>query len=343
MLSIGLDVHYRVAAVCILSPVGGVIKEFVVRGGWDPLLAELGKITEPFAVCYEASCGYGALHDRLARLAARVVVAHPGELRLIFRSKKKTDRVDARKLATLLMLGQVPQVHVPGPEVRDWRELIEHRRRQIDKRTRAKNALRAMLRAHGLHTPRGGAWLWTGAGRAWLAQAPFAGAAARLRRDLLLEELTHFDRQVDHMTRRLDEIAASNPAVALLRTIPGVGPRTAETVAAYIDRPERFSSSRQASAYFGLTPSMDQSAGCSRSGRITRNGPATARRMLVEAAWQASRRSPAMKRVFERIAAGSKDRRKIALVAVANRLARVMLAMLRSGRPWEEPPAAIAA
>ena len=57
--------------------------------------------------------------DELARIARRVVVAHPGHLRLIFRSKRKNDRVDARKLATLLFLDQVPRVHVPRAAVRD--------------------------------------------------------------------------------------------------------------------------------------------------------------------------------------------------------------------------------
>lgn len=335
MLTIGLDVHQKVSALCILGPGGALVKESVVRGGWDLLLAELAKIPEPFQVCYEASCGYGALHDRLARLAARIVVAHPGHLRLIFRAKKKTDRVDARKLATLLLLDQVPRVHVPEAEVRARRELIEHRRGLIDKRTRTKNGLRALLRSHGVRPPKGNKWLWSREGRAWAAGLALPGAAA-LRRDLLLAELAHFDEQTARLTAGLDAEADRSAAVALLRTIPGVGPRVAETVCAYIDRPERFAHARQASAYFGLVPRQDQSAGVRRSGRITKDGPATARKMLVEAAWQGVRRSPTLRAIFDRVSGGSKDRRKIALIAVANHLARAMLAMLKSGTPWEE-------
>jgi transposase len=95
-----------------------------------------------FAVCYDASCGYGWLYDALVKLAVHVAVAHPGQLRLIFRSKRKNDRVDAERLAKLLFLGEVPLVHVPGADVRAWRELINFRRRLIQKRTRAKNAVR---------------------------------------------------------------------------------------------------------------------------------------------------------------------------------------------------------
>ena len=68
-------------------------------------------ISDRFEVCYEASCGYGHYHDTLNPIAARVTVAHPGRLRLIFRSKDKNDRKDAERLAKLLYLGEAPAVH----------------------------------------------------------------------------------------------------------------------------------------------------------------------------------------------------------------------------------------
>lgn len=115
MYFVGLDVHWRQSSYCIMDAQGQIVKQRTVRGGWDDLLEELQQISEPFAVVYEASCGYGTLHDRLQGIARRVVVvAHPGQLRLIFRSKRKHDRIDAQKLALLLYLDQVPPVHVPA-------------------------------------------------------------------------------------------------------------------------------------------------------------------------------------------------------------------------------------
>jgi transposase len=84
----------------------------------------------------EASCGYGHYHDLLRPLAHRVLVAHPGQLRLIFRSKNKNDRKDAERLAKLLWLGETPTVPVPAPDVRSWRELINCRSHVITNRTR---------------------------------------------------------------------------------------------------------------------------------------------------------------------------------------------------------------
>lgn len=339
MLTVGIDAHHRLYVVCVLDPGGGVLREFSVRGGvadlaWRlrELAAELGG---PLQVGFEASTGYGLLHDTLAPLASRVVVAHPGKLRLIFRAKRKTDRIDARKLARLLLLGELPAVHVPGLEVREWRALIEHRKMLVDKRVRAKNGLRALLRAHGLEAPRGKS-LWTRAGRAWAAALEFASPLTAFKRDQLLAEIEHFDAAVALAERRLDAFARTRPEVTLLRTIPGVGARTAEGVAAYVDRAARFGRTRDAAAYFGLVPSLDESAGRGRVGRITREGPATVRKLLTEAAWQGIRRSPSLRGFYERVRGDRKDRKGPALVATARHLVKVMVAMLKSGQPWRE-------
>jgi transposase len=79
----------------------------------------LEALSDRFEVCYEGSCGYGYFHALLRTLAARVVVVHPGQLRLIYRSKNKNDRNDAERLAKLKYLGEVPTVHVPSL-VRTW-------------------------------------------------------------------------------------------------------------------------------------------------------------------------------------------------------------------------------
>jgi transposase len=292
-------------------------------------------VPRPFSVCFEASCGYGYLHERLSALARRVAVAHPGKLRLIFRSKRKNDRVDAEKQAKLLYLDQVPQVHVPCADVRAWRGLIELRRRLVGRRTAVKAQLRALLRGAGAcHAPSGKA-LWSKKGLRWLAAVQLC-EADMLRRDLLLEELAQADERVGRVTKELDRRADAHPGVALLRTVPGVGPRTAEAFVAYVDDVRRFARIRQVGCYLGLVPCQDSSAGRDRLGHITGDGPASVRMLLCEAAWQAVRRSPSVKAFFERVMHGEPGRKKIALVAVAHKLARSMAAMLRTGEAWRE-------
>ena len=152
---VGLDVHARRSSLCVLDADGKAVKRMEVRGTWPVLLERVARdVPRPFSVCFEASCGYGYLHQRLSALAERVAVAHPGKLRLIFRAKRKNDRVDAEKQAKLLYLDQVPQVHVPGAGVRAWRGLIELRRKLVGRRTAVKSQLRALLRGAGSATPR---------------------------------------------------------------------------------------------------------------------------------------------------------------------------------------------
>ena len=177
---VGLDVHAKRSSLCILDSCGKVVKRLEVQGPWPKLLERVAaEVPRPFSVCFEASCGYGYLHEKLSALAERVAVAHPGQLRLIFRAKRKNDRVDAEKLAKLLYLDQVPQVHVPGVDVRAWRGLIELRRRLVGRRTAVKNQLRALLRGRrGRCDAPAGKALWSKKGLAWLG----GGAAVRGRR-----------------------------------------------------------------------------------------------------------------------------------------------------------------
>lgn len=332
MLYIGLDIHLRMSVMCILDENGKLVKFTTVHGPWKKVIEVLKGLKQPFAICYEASCGYGHIHDQLRPIAKRVVVAHPGQLRLIFRSKKKNDRVDAKKLATLLFLDQVPEVYVPSVDVRSWRSMIEFRHRLVGKRTRVKNGLRALLRGHGIEQPTGKR-LWTRKGLIYLAEVVFPNPIDAIQRDMKLEELALLERQIQRVEKELNAIAAEHPGVSLLRTIPGVGPRTAEAMMAYVDDPHRFSNNKKIGSYFGLVPCEDTSVK-RRFGHITQEGPSTVRRLLAEAAWQGYRRSSHIRAYFERIQGGDPDRKKIALVATAHYLARVMLAMLQSGECW---------
>ena len=332
MWYVGLDVHFRQSTFCVLNEQGRKVRMETIRGPWAKVLLALAAIKEPWAVCFEASTGYGVLWRRLQPMAQRIVVAHPGQVRLIFHSKRKNDRMDAEKLAKLLYLDAVPAVHVPSEAVLAWRGLIAHRNRLVQERTAWKNGLRALLRGQGIVAPRS---LWSRAGIAWVRALELALLDA-LRRDQLLERLGTVQGQIKRVEKELNRIGRQHAGVGLLRTIPGVGMRTAEAMVAYVDDVRRFANVKQAGSYFGLVPRQDASAAVNRLGHITKQGPSLVRRLLTEAAWQGIRRSPHLRGYFERIGQGNRERRKIALVATAHHLVRVMVAMLRDGEPWRE-------
>jgi transposase len=334
MLYVGLDIHTKHISICVLSETGQVTHRSRVRS-IEEMLQILKGLPDRFEVCYEASCGYGHYYDLLRPIAARVLVAHPGQLRLIFRSKNKNDRNDAERLAKLLYLGETPTVHVPSLEVRTWRELINCRSQVIAKRTRAKNSIRALLRSAGVVPPKQPS-LWTKKGLAWLRQLALPTLSQQLRRDLLLEEVEALNRQVRRIEQQLNQQAKRTAAVTQLRSIPGVGIRTAEAVAAFVDDPHRFRNAKAVGCYFGLVPCQDQSGDKNRLGHITRQGASVVRQLVAEAAWQAQRRSPTVHAYFERAQRGDPQRKKIALVATAHYLVRVMWALLRRGTVWQE-------
>lgn len=336
---IGMDVHSKVTMVCILDEFGKVFSERVIHGSLREvalamrvLKKELGGVVK---VCYEASCGCGWLRDQLTAVGYKVEVAHPGKVRLIFRAKRKNDRVDARKLATLLFLDQVPLAHVPAAEVRQWRALIEYRGRLVSQRAACKNRLRAILRTNGIAAVRG---LWSVKGQSWLVGLELSEYES-LQRELLLAELADIGGRIRRVELVLKKKAQQVASVGLLMTIPGVGIRTAEAVVAYIDNADRFRRNKSVGCYFGLVPCEDTSVK-SRFGHITKEGPATVRRLVTEATWQAIRRDVSVKSYFERVCRKDANRKNIALIATAHHMLRVMHAMLVSGEQWRSASAA---
>ena len=121
----------------------------------------------------------------------------------------------------------------------------------------------------------------------------------------------------------------------MLRTIPGLGPRSAEALVAYTDDVTRFSNRKQFGSYFGLTPTEDSSGERVRRGRISKRGPSVVRWGLVEAARCAIRCCPAFREFAERVARGRKDRRKKAVVATARKLTAIAFGMLRTGEVFD--------
>jgi transposase len=336
MYSVGLDYHQNRSSLHILDAQGARFKAIEVKGTWKKLLEVIdAQVPRPFNLCFEASCGYGVLYDQLAKKAQSVQVAHPAHLRAIFASKKKTDKLDAAKLAKILYLEVVPRVHVPKAEIRQWRMLIEFRRKLLGKGTAVKSQLRALCRGLGIVDLPKGRKLFTVQGLQELQERKLE-ALPELQRELLLEELSGLNARKKQVEQELAKMAQKRPEVQLLRSIPGVGIRTAEAFVAYVDDIGRFAKVSQIGSYFGLVPREDSSSDARHLGHITKDGPGTMRWLICEAAWQGVLRSPTIRSFHARVLHGDPDRRKLALVATGHYLLRVMAAMLRTGECWRE-------
>jgi transposase len=298
----------------------------------------------PAVVVLEACALSGWVADLCQELGLPCKVANTASEAWKFKhTKRKTDKDDALRLAQLEALGQLPTVAVPPTQTRQWRALIAARQALVGRRCAAQNRLRAVLVGQGLAAPRG-AKAWTELGLEGIGQhaRPLADCAAdELWRGLLalaLAEYRHAVGLIDQAEAKLDALAEADAGVRLLETIPGVGPRTAETVVAYLGDAGRFASGKQVSAYGGLVPRQYQSGETDRRGRITRRGPALLRKLLVECAWVMLRYNAWARAVYERLSRG-KARKKQAIVALARKLLVRCWAMLRDQSAWRaEPP-----
>lgn len=254
--------------------------------------------------------------------------------------KRKTDRDDALKLARLSAMNQLHGVHVPEPGVRGWRELIGYRHALVGRRTAVKNSIRAILSRQTIAWPDGtGGWSKARLKMLGAMAAETDGAVWRSMLASELDQLRTAEAAIASTERALDAIAAKHHGVQLLLTIPGVGPRLAETVVAVIDDPHRFRNRKQVGCYAGLTPRKIQSGQMDRQGRISKRGHDLLRSLLVEVSWLGRRRNGWMQRVYERALRGSPARKKIAIVALARRLLVVCWAMLRDKTPWRDADA----
>lgn len=335
MITVGMDVHVDNTVFDLFDPVAPRHRQHrtvTVPTTADGIASVLKPLHGRCRVAFEVGTQAQWLAAVVRPLAAEVQVANPSRIPWLFRDGRKNDRLDARKLATLLHLDQLPTVHLPAPHVSAWRALINHRRTLIKRRTMVKNQIRAIPRAFAYRCPHKSCW--TRIGVAWLGSLKF-DAARDLMMQTLLRELTFVEEQRREVEARLDKIAAGIFEVSLLKTIPGVGPRTAEAVVAFTDRVERFGRRKQFASYFGMTPTEDSSGRVERHGHISKRGPSVVRWVLVEATHQVVRRCPALRAYRDRIRRGRQDRTKKAVVATGRKLLTIMFAMLRDRVPFD--------
>jgi transposase len=295
-------------------------------------------------VVVEACANAGWAADLAAECGLAVKVANTsGEAWRFTHLKRKTDRDDARRLAELEALGQLPTVALPDAAGRQRRALIAHRQALVGRRVAAQNRIRALFAGQGLPAPRGHrAWTATGLEGLDGQARPLAGCApGELWRGMLHLALADYRHRLAEAEAEaaLDRLAAADPATRRLATIPGVGPRTAGAVAAHLGDPKRFASGKQVSAYAGLVPRQYQSGETDRKGRITRRGPGVLRKLLVECAWAMLRYNDWARAAYARLTRGGVTRKKPAVVALARRLLVRCWAMLRDGADWRAEPA----
>lgn len=262
MFYVGVDLHKRSISLCVIDLVGRE-RKVIERKRFccddeEAIFAYFARLG-PYEAVVEATASYEWFVQLIEPTAKRVVLAHPGKLRVIAESKNKTDKLDAQTLAESLAQNQVPESWRPTPRVRDHRTLVRLRAYVQGRITSAKNKLRWIVASYNADRTD----LFSRAGRAYLEQIDLS-AADRFAADLLCEELDQHAMRLRTVDKRLKQFAQTAPiaeqeARAVLASIPCVGPVTTEVVLAETGDVRRFGSQRKATAYAGLAPGIRQS------------------------------------------------------------------------------------
>jgi transposase len=330
MFIIGVDYHPSDQYIAFVDTETGECGEQRLNhreGEAEKFYRELAARGVSVRVGMEAT-GYSRWFERLlAELGIEVWIGDAAKIKTKRVRKQKTDREDARLLLRLLREDNFPRIWVPSPENRDLRQLLWHRHRLVQMRTRIMNQLQALAMNEGQRRKKK---LWSEVGRAQLEKLPLAPWASRRRKDLL-ELLDRMNPIIEELTRAVEQEARKRPEVQRLVTHPGVEPITALAFVLIIGTPQRFPCGKQIGSYVGLIPEEDSSAGHQRLGHITKQGSSLLRFLLAEAAQAAARCDAGWRRRYAHLAL--RRQRNIATVAMARRLAVRLYWMWRNG--WE--------
>jgi transposase len=330
MIIIGVDYHPEFQQIALLDKDTGEFQEKRLSHPEEAeqfyrALAATGQVR----VGMEAS-GHARWFERLlGELQYELWVGDAAEIQSKRGRKQKTDRQDAQHILKLMLKDDFPRIWVPSWENRDLRQLLWHRHRMVQARTRIMNQLQAVAINEGLRCKKR---LWRAGGRQQLESFRLAPWASRRRCDLLqlLDRLTP---TIAELNQAIEQEAEKSPEARRLMTHPGVGALTALAFVLIIGNAERFQCGKQVASYLGLVPLEKSSGNRRRLGHITKQGSSLLRFLLVEAAQVTVRSLPEWRSQYFRLL--MRRGRKAAKVAMARRLAIHLYWMWREERDYE--------
>jgi transposase len=330
--NIGLDIGKKEVALCEIRD-GKVVSRRTLRGLHelkDVMSAENGLATVALEACREA----WHVHDELTKLGHHVMLIDTTRVKRlgIGQHGRKSDRLDAECFARAVDEGRIPQAHVLSPERRVLREKLNARRVLVETRAKYITTIRGIIRARGEKL----ADCDTDHFRSKLASSMLSDEVRAVVAPLgtVLEVL---DAQLSRVELELEGLCANDKTISTLTTSPGVNLIVAAVFVSVIDQAKRFRNAHKVESYLGLVPREDTTGGNSnrKLGSITKCGNAYARAVLVQAAWSILRgKTDDPLRVWAKRVASRRGKR-IAVVALARRLAGILWAMWRDGQTYD--------
>lgn len=334
MKFVGVDLHKQTITIVVVDAAKKMLSRKRFSNLMSAQIVQFLKSLGDFELTVEATASYEWFVQLVEPFAKRILLAHPGKLRIIAESTRKSDKLDAKVLAEMLAQGQIPVSYRPTPRQRAHRQLVRQRQFWQRKITCVRNKIRRILSDYNLDRSD----LFTEVGQAWLKTAAVSDVD-RFCLDQLVDEWGVLVKRLRTTDQKLSEFAKTGSDQeqldrALLRTVPGVGPVSSEVILAELADPRRFSSLKKAVAYAGLAPGQRESAGKRKNLHIEKTGSPLLRWVLVQAAWQIVRRSPKWRTIYLnlKVRIGTKK----AIIAVSRRLLTICVTLLKRQEVYRE-------
>lgn len=330
MVHIGIDLHKRESQICWLDTDTGEVRQQRIQTRRDRLEAVLGGVA-PADVVIEAGTESEWVAQCVEALGHQVHVVDPNYAPMYPRARKarhKNDPRDADALAHAGARGIYHEIHRVSGARRQVRQLLTVREALVRTRTRYIAMVRAAVRSEGLRVASGTAETFVARVR---ALALPVGLDEGLGPVLLMLEV--LETQLRVVDTHVAAVATTDAAMRRLQTAPRIGPVTSAAFVAALDTPDRFATAGQVASYLGLVPKDDSSGDRRRGGHITRAGSPRVRYLLVQAAWGILQGRETADLALRQWAEGLAQRggRRVAVVGLARRLARILWAMWRDG------------
>jgi len=333
---VGLDAHSKTCVFVIQDENGKIVREGSVPTTSEGLrtMRDRGDLDPGTMVALESGTMAFYVARRLTKLGLAPHVIHANEVRATaLRPNQKSDRRDAIELCEGLRRQRYrTRVHVPSESIEQLRETLGRRRHFVRLKTMQVNAVKRLLRAAGLQP----------LGRALGSEAAWTKLLTAVAIDPVLHAFISSHRAVWRCAHEQIGVLEASLRVQQeplqrdfdrLQTVPGVGPVVAMTVLAVLSDAHRFPTAKHAASYAGLVASTYDSGERVQHGRITRRGSSELRSMLCEAAHHAWRPNHPLNPYFASLCA--RRGYKMAVVAVAHRLCRIVYSMLRHGTDFD--------
>jgi transposase len=288
------------------------------------------QLAAPARIGVEATGNSQWFLELVQDLGHEIWIGDAAQIRAGYVRQQTTDQRDAAHILKLMVEGRFPRLWAPDREQRDLRQLVLHRHKLGEIRSRVKNELQPLSLNKGRQ---GKAKLWSQAGQKLLRELPLKPWAA-CRREDLLGLLAMLNEQVGKLDEAVQLAADEHPQARLLMTQPGVGPNTALAYVLTLGDVSRFPRGKQVASYLGLIPREESSGGRQKLGAISKQGNRLVRSLLVEAAQIAVRFDPGMKKQYWHRC--HQKPKGVAKVAAARRLAVRLSWMLRTEKPYPE-------